>query len=243
MSRVADVQPQSYDNSQRAALNRRQAAGREPDLGRPLPREREAGGAERLDPARRRAAAAAANGPDLGRPLPKVQDAGAAERLDPVRRRAAAATANGPELGRPLPKADSVSVSDRAHRAAAVATSNLASKLAPVPAELGTTDPDAEPAVKSFSPDDINALIESFGLKSGEDSFNIAFDLNGDGVIDSQDLNQALANATPAEPTQLEQVQGAFGLARGDEGFNQDLDLNKDGVIDSQDLNEALANI
>lgn len=101
----------------------------------------------------------------------------------------------------------------------------------------------------SFTQEDLDLLLESFGAQAGDENYSDALDLDGDGIIGLQDLNAMLANLSaqpqPATYTQshIDQLTAAFGASTGDENFVAQLDLNEDGTLNLADLNAMLASI
>ncbi len=101
----------------------------------------------------------------------------------------------------------------------------------------------------SFTQEDLDLLLESFGAQAGDENYSDALDLDGDGIIGLQDLNAMLANLSaqpqPATYTQshIDQLTAAFGASTGDENFVAQLDLNEDGTLNLADLNAMLASM
>jgi len=99
---------------------------------------------------------------------------------------------------------------------------------------------------------DRDALLEKWGMKTGDDGFDAQYDLDADGKIGSKDLALLLGAMSQApleeaaEPTPmpfevgLEAILNAWGAKAGEEGFDERLDLDGDGVIGSADLARAL---
>lgn len=95
-----------------------------------------------------------------------------------------------------------------------------------------------------YTPDDLTGLINTFGKRDGDQGFNPAFDLDGDGKVDFNDLNSLLSNlgqpVTGEAQQHLTSVLGAFGAQTGDPRYNPDLDYGNKGYIGFVDLNRAL---
>ncbi|TVQ63410.1 MAG: hypothetical protein EA379_04010 [Phycisphaerales bacterium] len=106
-----------------------------------------------------------------------------------------------------------------------------------------------QPAVaQTFTQADLDAAIAAMGATTGQEHFNAKLDINGDGVIDFNDLTHILANMQPQQPPEpvfgmndLQGLIGAYGAAKGDNNFNPAWDLNGDGLIDFNDLSAMLA--
>jgi len=101
-----------------------------------------------------------------------------------------------------------------------------------------------------FTQADIDLLMEAFGAQIGDEAYNEALDLDGDGIIGLNDLNLMLLNlsetqSAPENPavSAVDLLTAAFGLNKGDEGYIAELDLNGDGTIDLNDLNELLISL
>lgn len=120
---------------------------------------------------------------------------------------------------------------------------------APTSGETQSTTP------RTYSQTDIENLLKIFGAVKGDESFDDTMDMNADGKIDVDDLNQMLSNSSPAEPQPAEarpttytqddinNLQEIFGAVQGDEAFDGSMDMNGDGKIDVDDLNHMLSNI
>ncbi len=98
---------------------------------------------------------------------------------------------------------------------------------------------------------DRDALLERWGARSGDESFDGQYDLNGDGVISAPDLARLLGamsgprqNGSAGEPMPFEvskaAILDAWGAREGEDGFDARLDLDGDGVIGSSDLASLL---
>jgi len=101
-----------------------------------------------------------------------------------------------------------------------------------------------------FTQADIDLLLAAFGAQVGDEAYDEALDLNGDGIIGLDDLDMMLANFTnpqngPESPagSAIDQLMAAFGLNKGDDGFVAELDLNGDGTIDLNDLDALLSSM
>ncbi|MFG0294026.1 MAG: hypothetical protein ACF8MJ_12850 [Phycisphaerales bacterium JB050] len=101
----------------------------------------------------------------------------------------------------------------------------------------------------SFTQDDVDLLLESFGAQVGDENYSEALDLDGDGIIGLEDLNAMLANlSAQAQPgtysqSHIDQLTAAFGASTGDDNFVAELDLNGDGTLNLADLNAMLASM
>lgn len=105
-----------------------------------------------------------------------------------------------------------------------------------------------EPAdAPSFTQDDLDGLLASFGASQADERFNASYDLNGDGRVDFDDLNSMLTamkqHQTAGDPDPLQMLVDAFGKISGDAGFEGALDLNNDGTINFSDLNRLLTSL
>lgn len=117
-------------------------------------------------------------------------------------------------------------------------------------AELAAASSAAPPA---FTLKDVELLKGAFGSAAGDDRFNAAYDLDGNGAINTQDLVSLLGRiapeeapaATPATFTQkdIEQLKNAFGAATGDDRFSAAYDLDGNGTINTLDLVKFLGRI
>lgn len=105
-----------------------------------------------------------------------------------------------------------------------------------------------------FTQSDIDNLMKIFGYTSDDNEFIAEYDLDGNGTIDLQDLNQMLAQIGEPQPAgagdpetftqaDVDLLMEAFGAQAGDENYSDALDLDGDGVIGLQDLNTMLANL
>lgn len=107
-----------------------------------------------------------------------------------------------------------------------------------------------EPAASdapSFTEKDLDGLLASFGATQADERFNGAYDLNGDGRVDFDDLNSMLtamkSQQTAGDADPLQMLVEAFGRRFGDAGFESALDLNSDGQINFTDLNRLLTSL
>lgn len=95
-----------------------------------------------------------------------------------------------------------------------------------------------------YTPDDLSGLINTFGKSTADEGFNPAFDLDGNGTVDFNDLNSLLSNLGQAVTSEGQQlltsVLEAFGAQAGDPRYNPDLDHGNKGYIGFVDLNRAL---
>lgn len=70
--------------------------------------------------------------------------------------------------------------------------------------EAQAPTPAAQPAPiadgVTFGQQDLDSLLSAFGSRQGDGQFNSAFDFNGDGAVDFDDLNRLLSNFVPAPP-------------------------------------------
>ena len=126
-------------------------------------------------------------------------------------------------------------------------------------ADDGTThpvnhEPTANPATPTqqapdgaqprYTPNDLTGLINTFGKTASDQGFNPAFDLDGNGKVDFNDLNSLLSNlgqpVTGEAQQHLTSVLEAFGAQTGDPRYNPDLDHGNKGYIGFIDLNRAL---
>lgn len=116
-------------------------------------------------------------------------------------------------------------------------------------AQIGTPPAAESGAPDGFTQDDIDLLLEAFGSQPGDDAYNEALDLDGDGVIGLQDLNTMLASMGQGTENSgftqahVDQLTAAFGAQTGDDNFIAELDLNADGTLNLADLNELLASM
>jgi len=102
----------------------------------------------------------------------------------------------------------------------------------------------AHPQQRVYSSADKQAVLDAWGSRTGDRSFNVDLDLNADGRIDAADLARVLANYSehgPPDAPSLDGIGHAWGRNAGEEGFSDVNDLNADGRIDAKDLSRFLA--
>lgn len=118
-------------------------------------------------------------------------------------------------------------------------------------AELAAASSATPPA---FTLKDVELLKGAFGSAAGDGRFNSAYDLDGNGVINTQDLVSLLGRIAPDEapaptppPTftqkDVELLKNAFGSAAGDDRFSSTYDLDGNGTINTLDLVKLLGRI
>lgn len=129
---------------------------------------------------------------------------GVASKADPavVKRKAAALEAQAikEKTAAQTRPADTVELSEVKPLAPTAQLSRTAAQ--DTPAEPAPVAPAATEQTTPASPDDLVAsILKSFGARSGDEGFNAALDVNGDGVINFSDLNAAVSAASVTPPT------------------------------------------
>ncbi len=128
------------------------------------------------------------------------------------------------------------------------------SDMAALKAGLQSTPVDTGPVADDPVADDpaepvtLQTIRDAFLSVEGDDTFNIAADLTGDGRVNFADLAALRASEAtpavddgpvidePAQPATLQTVRDAFLSSDGDDNFNAAADLNGDGRINFADL-------
>lgn len=124
-----------------------------------------------------------------------------------------------------------------------------------------TTEPTSEStnAAGVYGQDQLDAINEFFGAKTGDSRFQNAVDFNNDGSINFSDITYVLSKwgeALPADQQvmpqpdlsgpfgkkHLDAVNEFFGKSLGDEGFLAQADANGDGTINFSDITHILSN-
>jgi Ca2+-binding EF-hand superfamily protein len=97
-----------------------------------------------------------------------------------------------------------VTRTEAAKKSAAAQAAPTGAQQSPAP---GAAAADSAPR-QVFNQSHLDGLLASFGARSGDASYDPAFDHNGDGVIDFSDLNNVLSNFEPPA-TEQPAAQGA----------------------------------
>ncbi len=122
-----------------------------------------------------------------------------------------------------------------------------AASAAPTSDGTGEADGTAEPTAPT-----LEAIRAAWGTSAGEEGFDAALDLDGDGKIGSADLAQHLGSfaaqeqavaTEPAKAPTVADIYKAFGAQEGEERFDAGLDLDGDGKIGSADLAQLLGRV
>lgn len=124
------------------------------------------------------------------------------------------------------------------------------------PAAAAETVPQRTEA-RIYGQSDLDAVKKAFGSKAGEERFDAAADIDGNGVVDFQDntaiftrWGSAPEGTTPGstEPpatfgqAHLDAVKKSFGAKQGDANYDAAADADGNGVIDFRDTTHILTN-